>query len=373
MARKVGQIIRRGTRTWLVRVYSGRDPETKMRTYLNQTVYGGLRDAQTQLNKMLSERDRGRKLDSSKQTLDRFLDSWLELCAKPRLRAKSLKDYEGLLRRYVRPRLGQQALASISALDIQTLYRDLQLRSLSARSIRYTHAVLRSALKQAIRWNFLLANPADSVDLPRLERRQMEVLSVEQARTFVKAIASHPYRDLFAVALTTGMRPSEYLGLTWKDLDLDRGTVSVSHTLEWRKGDWQFAETKRSRSRRVIKLQAWVLALLRERVPAEPETREDLLLFRASRGGPIRESRFVVDYFKPLLRSAELPAIRLYDLRHTAATISLIAGVSPKIISEQLGHASVAFTLDVYSHVLPHMQDAAAEKVEALLMNAAFR
>ncbi len=112
MARKVGQIIRRGTRTWLVRVYSGRDPETKMRKYLNQTVHGGLRDAQTQLNKMLSERDRGRKLDSSKQTLNRFLDCWLELCAKPRLRAKSLKDYEGLLRRYVRPRLGQEALVS---------------------------------------------------------------------------------------------------------------------------------------------------------------------------------------------------------------------------------------------------------------------
>jgi integrase len=94
----------------------------------------------------------------------------------------------------------------------------------------------------------------------------------------------------------------------------------------------------------------------------------DDLLFRATRGGPIRESRFVQRYFKPLLKGAELPPIRLYDLRHTAATISLAAGVSPKIISEQLGHASVAFTLDVYSHVLPHMQDAAAEKVQALLL-----
>ena len=102
----------------------------------------------------------------------------------------------------------------------------------------------------------------------------------------------------------------------------------------------------------------------------EKEAPGDLLLFRARRGGPIRESRFVQDHFKPLLRSAELPAIRLYDLRHTAATISVIAGVSPKVISEQLGHASVAFTLDVYSHVLPHMQDAAAEKVQALLIEA---
>jgi integrase len=369
MARKVGQIIRRGTRTWLVGVYSGRDVETKKRTYLNQTVHGGLRDAQAYLNKMLGERDRGRKLDSSKQTLNHYLDQWLELCAKPRLRTKSLKDYEGLLRRYVRPGLGPKALASISALDIQTLYRDLLARNLSARSIRYTHAVLRSALKQAMRWNLILANPADSVDLPRQGRRQIGVLTVEQARTFVKAISDHPYWAVFALALTTGMRPSEYLGLTWNDLDLDRGTVSVSHALEWQKGGWQFAETKRSRSRRVVKLQAWVVALLREQVPKEQEARGNVLLFRTRRGGPIRESRFVQDHFKPLLRAAGLPAIRLYDLRHTAATISLIAGVSPKVISEQLGHASVAFTLDVYSHVLPHMQDEAAEKVQALLLN----
>jgi integrase len=369
MARKVGQIVRRGSSTWLVRVYTGRDVETKKRTYLNQTIYGALRDAQAHLNRLLGERDRGRRLDSSKQTLNQYLDRWLELCAKPRLRAKSLKDYEGLLRRYVRPGLGPKAIASISAFDIQTLYGDLLVRGLSARSIRYTHAVLRSALKQATRWNLILSNPADSLDLPRQGRGHIGVLNVEQARTFVKTISAHPHCSLFALALTTGMRPSEYLGLTWNDLDLDRGTVSVSHTLEWRKGGWQFAETKRSRSRRLVKLQTWVVALLREQVLKEKEAREDALVFRAQRGGPIRESRFVQDHFKPLLKSAELPAIRLYDLRHTCATISLIAGVSPKVISEQLGHASVAFTLDVYSHVLPHMQDAAAEKVQALLMN----
>jgi integrase len=163
-----------------------------------------------------------------KRLVNQYLDCWLDLCAKPRLRAKSFKDYEGLLRRYVRPRLGPKALASISALEIQTLYRDLQVRSLSACSIRYTHAVLRSALKQATRWSLILTNPADSVDLPRQERRQIGVLTVEQARTFIRAITGHQYGHLLAVALTTGMRPSEYLGLTWNDLDLDRGTVSVS-------------------------------------------------------------------------------------------------------------------------------------------------
>jgi integrase len=236
MARKVGQIVRRGTRTWLVRVYNGRDPETAKRKYLNQTIHGGLRDAQVHLNKMLSERDRGRNLDGSKQTLNQYLDHWLEICARPRLRTKSFQDYEGLLRRYVRPQLGTKTLPTISAFEIQTLYHELLVRSLSARSIRYAHAVLRSSLRQAVRWNLIVANPADLVDLPRQDRRPVEVLSVKQVRIFIKAIQGHPYEALFALAMTTGMGPSEYLGLTRNDIDLAQGTVTITHTLEWRKG-----------------------------------------------------------------------------------------------------------------------------------------
>jgi hypothetical protein len=132
--------------------------------------------------------------------------------------------------------------------------------------------------------------------------------------------------------------------------------LAFLRSLEWREGGWQFDDTKRPRSRRVVKLQAWVVSVLREHRAKGQERSGDDLVFRAKRGGPIRESYFVRRYFKPLLATAGLPGIRLYDLRHTAATISLAAGVSPKVISEQLGHASVAFTLDVYSHVLPHMQ-----------------
>ena len=208
MARKTGQIIARGPRTWLVRVFMGRDVETKKRKYLNKIIHGGLREAQAHLNKILGERDRGWNLDSPKETLNQYLDRWLEICAKPRLRAKSLQelqDYEGLLRRYVRPQLGAKAMASVSAVEIQTLYGELLNRSLSARSIRYTHAVLRSALKQAVRWNLILANPADLVDLPRQDRLRVGVLSIEQARTFTKAITGHPYEALFALAMTTGM------------------------------------------------------------------------------------------------------------------------------------------------------------------------
>ncbi len=372
MARKTGQIIRRGPSTWLVRIYVGRDPETGKRQYIGKSIQGGLRTAQAHLNRMLAERDLGRNIRSSRQTLDQYLDHWLEISAQPRLRAKSFRDYTGLLARYVRPRLGARPLGELTPTEIQTLYSELLNRPLSARTIRYTHAVLFSALRQAVRWKLLLSNPAEDVDLPRQTRRRFTVFDVQQAKQFIAAISGHKYEVLFALAMTTGMRPSEYLALTWTDFDLERGTVSISKTLEWRKGGWRFEDTKRERSRRLVKLQNWVVTLLRkfDEAASASEAGHGDLVFTSDRGGPIQESKFVGRHFKPLLRSAGLPDIRLYDLRHTAATLGLAAGVSPKIVSEQLGHASVAFTLEVYSHVLPHMQDTAAMQVEALLRAA---
>ena len=273
---------------------------------------------------------------------------------------------------YVRPHLGSRPFGELSPAEIQKLYSELLNRKLSPRTICYTHAVLFSAFRQAVRWKLLLTNPAEDVLLPRQPRRRFTVFDVVQAKQFIAAMSGHEYEALFALALTTGMRPSEYLALTWTDFDLERGTVSVSKTLEWRTGGWCFEDTKRERSRRLIKLQNWVLALLRrlDEGSDPAERNPGGLVFTSNRGGPIHESKFIERHFKPLLRSAGLPNIRLYDLRHTAATLALSAGVSPKIVSEQLGHASVAFTLEVYSHVLPHMQDTAAMKVEALLMDA---
>ena len=171
------------------------------------------------------------------------------------------------------------------------------------------------------------------------------------------------------------MRPSEYLALCWRDIDWDRGTISVVRTLHRNEGQWTFADTKRVRNRRVVKLQMWVLDLLRKLKGGVGETEAACdsvfadLVFTTTRGEPTSEEYLVEKHFKPLLREAGLPNIRLYDLRHTSATLALTVGVPPKVVSEQLGHASAAFTLDTYSHVLPHMQDEAASKMEAALLN----
>jgi integrase len=259
-------------------------------------------------------------------------------------------------------------------LDIQTMYQQLVDRGLSTRTIRYTHSVLRSAMRQAIRWRLLAEDPTNGAQLPRQRRREMRVLTVEQSRRLLETAMKPPYGPVFAVALTTAARPSEYLALKWQDINWERGTVSIARTLERVSGGWRFAETKRARSRRVIKLQGWVLELLQD-LSSKTNRKAACggwhdaadLIFTTPSGRPIHADKLATT-FKSILEQAGLPGIRLYDLRHTGATLALSAGVPPNIVSEQLGHASAAFTLDIYSDVLPHMQEEAAVKVEEFLL-----
>jgi integrase len=199
----------------------------------------------------------------------------------------------------------------------------------------------------------------------------MRALNVDEARTFLGAALATPHGLVLALALTTGMRPSEYLALKWQNIDWTRQTVSVVRSLRRLNGRWCFTDTKRSRSRRLIKLQNWNVAFLREyrttSTAADNSCPEAIdLVFRTASGEPINAAS-LAKHFKSIVQLAGVPRVRLYDLSHTAATLALVAGVPPKVVSEQLGHASAAFTLDTYAPVLPHMQDEAAAKFEAML------
>lgn len=374
-ATKPGQLINRGKNVWLVRVYVGRD-ENKKRRYVNRTVHGTKKQAQAVLTALLRDRDTGTQIEPSREPLNTYLDRWLEVAARPRLREKTHRDYANLLQRHIRSTLGMRPLSRVTPLDIQAVYGRMEEQSLSARTIRYTHAVLRSAMAQAVKWRLLGLNPADAVELPRQRKEEMGVLSAEKARSFLAAVKEDRYGTLFLLALTTGLRASEYLALKWEDIDLTKGSLAVRRTLARHKGGgWSFEEVKRTRSRRTVKLPADVTQALHghrkrqleERLQAGESWRDNGLVFTTSNGEPVHERGLIKYHFKKALSEAGLPDIRLYDLRHSAATLALQAGVAPKVVSEMLGHSSVAFTLDTYAHVLPNMQDDAAASMQALL------
>jgi len=351
MSRRAGQLVSRGQRTWLVRVSLGRDLETGTRKYHNKTIRGSFREAQNYLNTKLQERHIGRLPRAASISLNQYLDQWLTTAAKLRLRPKTYGDYEAMLRLYIRPAPGGKPLGAITQFNIQNVYAHMLERGLSPRTIEYTNAVLQSAFRQAVRWKMLADDPCVGVDLPRTKRSEMEALSVDECRRFLSAARESKWFALLALALTTGMRPSEYLALKWSDIDWQRGAVSVSRTIQISGTGWSFDDTKRRRSRRVVKLQGFVLEALENlrngQAPAtvgEPEADHEMI-FRSGNGSPLRQKR-VKREFRRLLKAAGIRPIRLYDLRHTAATLAVAAGVSVKVLLAVRFEATELFWLE---------------------------
>lgn len=373
-----GQIVKRGDKTWVVRIFMGRDGTGKRR-YLNKTIRGTKKDAETYLSKTLTEISAGTFVESSPDTVEDYLKKWLETAAKPRLRENTYKEYEGLIERYVKPKLGAMRLSDLHPLNVQSFYTGLTAQKLSPRTVRFTHSVLTSAFKQAVRWRMLAHNPCDSVELPRKASAEMQSLTPTEAACFLKEAESDRWSALFVLALATGLRPSEYLGLKWSDVNLERGVINVQRSLHWRSyrtGDWYFGEPKTPRSRRRIPLPSSVVRALvehrkrqaEERMKAGPQYKNLDLVFATGEGQPLIRLNVVQKHFKPILERAKLPGtVRLYDLRHSCATLLLAANENPKIVSERLGHASITLTMDTYSHVIPDMQQGASDKLEQML------
>lgn len=377
-SRRTGQIIRRGENRFLCRVFLGRDDVTGKRKYHNATVRGTKKDAQRVLNGILRDIDLGHFAEPSRMTLGEFLDKWLKDSAKPAVSDRTYQNYVWLLKKYVRPVLGGVRLSALKPLEIQSLYTELhQDKRLSAKSVRHVHVTLSGALNQAVKWRLLLQNPACAVDLPKIERKEMLALSTEDVGKFLEAAQSDRYGVMFTFAVITGMRPGEYMGLKWSDIDFDRGTATVQRSLlisPTEKGE-RFGEPKTPQSRRTIPLPGAMVGLLRdhrrrqaeERMRAGSEWEGMDLVFCTETGKPLDLHNIRTRHFKPILKRAGLPEkLRIYDLRHTCATLLLSDGVHPKVASERLGHSSIVLTLNTYSHVLPTMQVDASDRLEKL-------
>ena len=376
-----GQLYERppGGGKWQVRVYLGLDTNGKRR-YHNKLIHGTKKEASQYLTRVLRELDTGRFVEPSRMTVGAYLDEWIEV-GKPSIRERTRASYKDIIRRYIKPRIGNIRLDRLSPADVQRLYNYmLHERSLATRTVRYTHAILHSALQQAVRWAKLARNPAAIVELPLQERREMRALTPSEVARFIKSAEQDRWYVLWLLLLTTGLRPGEALGLKWSDLSEDGSALRVQRVLVRIDGrGWDLKEPKTSKSRRVVTLPGTTSAALKshrtsqvlERLQQGAKYEDHGFVFATRWGRPLDYRVVIRRHFKRVVRDAGLGALRPYDLRHTCATLLLAAGEHPKVVSERLGHASIVMTLDVYSHVLPDMQQAAAEKLEAIIASNA--
>jgi integrase len=326
-------------------------------------------EARKALREARSGADQGLVFDAARLTVVEYLDRWLKDSVQGSVRRSTYESYDRQVRRYVTPAVGRVRLNALTPAHVQGLYREMQDRGLSARTVEYTHAVLHRALKQAVRWSMVPRNVCDAVDVPQVRREDMHPLTPEQARRFLDAARGERLEALYVVAVYAGLRPGELLALGWEDVD--RGILHVNRALS----DGEFTTPKTKRSRRRIDLSAGSIAALRrhrvrqleERMARAGLWRDHALVFPSSVGTPLSH-RNVVRSFKAVLKRADLPAvIRLYDLRHTCATLLLCRNVHPKYVQELLGHASIAQTLDTYSHVLPGMDGGIGDAMDEVL------
>jgi integrase len=375
VARKTGQIIQKGPRKWLVRVFLGRDARGKRR-YHGRTIPGTKKDAQRYLTKALREMDLDEFVEPSDRSLQAYLEDWLTSSVAARVAERTAKDYAALLRRHIIPPLGDRKLSQLTPAEIQRVYTRMTERGLSGRTVRYVHAVLHTALEQAVKWRLLAHNPATHVDPPRNQRREIRVLGAEELGHFLACARDDRWYALWELLAATGMRPGEALGLTWTDIEGHRIRIQRS-LVRHADGRWALKDPKTARARRTVTIPKTVEQTLQrhrkeqveQRLQAGPEYQDHGLVFAVSNGSPLDWNVVVRRHFKAIAKRAGLPGIRPYDLRHTCATLLLGSGENVKVVSERLGHASAALTLDVYSHVLPDMQQRAAERLEQILFS----
>lgn len=382
-----GGVFKRET-TWSYSVYLGRDPMTGKKRYVQRGGFPTRRACEDALRHVVERVRVGEYVDAGTTTVAEFVERWLT-AVTPTVRPTTASSYRSMLEQHLVAHLGTVRLVRLTGLDLSSLYAQLLVsgfakgktaRGLSPTTVGYLHRIVSHAFRDAVRWGLLARNPADHVDPPRRAEREMATWSAEQVRIFLHSVSNDRISGMWTLLCTTGMRRGEVLGLRWEDVDLPIGKLAVQRALvEVGGSQLHYSEPKTSRGRRSVSLDAYTVAALRdhragqaqERLAAGLGGRADLLFTRPD-GLPLQPQN-VSKTFKSLVRRAGLPPIRLHDLRHTAASLALKAGIHPKVVSERLGHATVQLTLDRYSHVVEGIQEAAAKRMGEVIFGSCRR
>jgi len=367
-----GSIQQRSPGAWRLR-YNGPPGPDGRRKQVTETVRGSRKEAERVLRERLAAIESGGYIAKQKETVGQFLTRWLDTYAATNTTLKTQQGYRQNLK-YVNP-LSGTPLQSLTAQQIQGIYADMTERGLSATTVVQLHRILHKALGTGIKWGLLTRNVADATTPPRIERKEMEMWDIETIHKFLDAAGASRYRDFYHLALLTGMRRSELAGLQWASVDLVNARLSVVKTLQRVSGKGLIeGQPKTARSRRSIALSPDAVALLHEirgrqigqQVEVGEVWKSTGYVFTQSDGRPIDPDGTTKDFAK-VVKTVGLPHFTLHSLRHAHATMLLEEGVNPKVVSERLGRATFATTMDVYSHVLPGIQEQAALALDSKL------
>jgi integrase len=377
-----GHIVKRSRNSYSVVVSIGKDVNTGKYKYEWVSVKGTKKEAEKRLSDLLHQLDTGTFMKPGKTTLAEYLERWLEDYAWPNLGPRTAEGYESIIRRHLIPSLGSLTLTMLKPEHLQRYYSEKLTGgrydgkgSLSPTTVSHHHTCLHRALKMALRWGLINRNPADAVTPPRPQRAEIHTMNEDDITKFLAVAEYSPYYVLFYQALFTGMRRSELLALRWCDVDLLLCQVHVTRSLHHLlTGELVFRAPKTAHGRRMVSLSPSSALLLREYRDKEATERallgkafsEDDLVFSDVEGKPLLPDTVSHAWVK-LVERAGLHGIRLHDARHTHASIMLKQGIHPKVVQERLGHATISTTLDLYSHVAPGLQEAAAARFDEAL------
>ncbi|MFC1938080.1 tyrosine-type recombinase/integrase [Chloroflexota bacterium] len=354
----------------------GIDPSIGNRKQQWITIKGTKKDAEKKLAELLHQLDNGTFIKPGKTTVADYLNKWLKNYCLANLSPRTIEGYENIVRRHLIPTLGQIHLTQLKPEHIQAMYSQKLVAGFSHRTVRYIHTTLRKSLHDAVKLGMLLRNPADAVDPPKVQRREMRAMSEYDIHIFLEYAKLTPYYSLFYVALFTGMRRSELLALRWCDIDLILCQLSVTRALhQLQDGSQVIRQPKTAKGRRLISLSPSTVTVLEKHRKRQEQLKqnigstlkEDDLVFCHEDGTPLLPNT-VSHAWTKLANRVGLKGIRLHDARHTHASLMLKQGIHPKIVQERLGHASIQITLDTYSHVAPGLQQAAANRFDDIVI-----
>lgn len=374
-----GSIRKRPDGLWEGRYTIGRDTSTGKQ--IRKSVYGHTQqEVRKKLQAATSAIDNNVYIEPSKITYGQWLNVWLkEYCNN--IKQTTLETYTCVINLHIMAALGSVKLQKLSPVMIQTFYNNSLKgtadgkNALSPKSIKRLHAIIHHSLKQACEVGYIKNNPADPCKLPNAEKPALQVLDKEQTKRFISALENNPLRPLFLVALFTGMRQSELLGLTWNAVDFKNGKIQIYQQLQYISKKGYIFTTPKNGKPRTITPAPFVFDTLRavqemqkmQKIKAgELWENKNNLVFVNEIGKNITTTT-AYKTTKRIAREIGVPALRFHDLRHTYAVAAIRAGDDIKTISENLGHASVAFTLDIYGHVTEEMKRTSADRIQAYI------